>query len=79
MQEDYKADLSSGTGNILDDSRFLIKTFYFGIFEIKIKLTLNNEIVEILEVKIKKDFLSLRQKLKHANYHDDEEIFDEEE
>lgn len=56
------SDDISFTGSIASGN-FKVIIFPFNQYELKIKLTAENKFVEVLEVKINKDFLSHQQKM----------------
>lgn len=75
-KEDYDEELrDEGTGSRAEVSDYKIIVFPFDKYEIKIKLTPNNEFLGVLEVKINKEFLSYKQKITHADSHDVEEFY----
>lgn len=49
----------------------------FDKYEIKVRLTPNNEFIGIVEVKINKDFLSYKQRVTSKGFHDVEEFYKE--
>lgn len=49
----------------------------FDKYEIRVRLTPNNEFIGIVEVKINKDFLSYKQKVTSKGFHDVEEFYKE--
>jgi hypothetical protein len=59
---DVQADDFEGTGSISFNSYKTI-TFPFEQYVLTIKLTLDNKFVEVLEIKINRDFLSHKQKM----------------
>lgn len=66
-----------GTGSHEDFEDYKIVTYPFDKYQIKIKLTPNNEFIEIIEVQINKDFLSYKQKITPLGFHDVEEFYRE--
>ncbi len=66
---------SQKTGSHGLNEKFNVKTVSFGIYEIKVKLTSSNEFVDILEVKVNKDFLSHKQKIASKGFHDVEKYY----
>lgn len=51
--------------------------YLFGKYEIKVRLTPDNEFIGIIEVKVNKNFLSYKQKLTPNSFHDVEEFYRE--
>ena len=81
IEEDF---VSQGTGSHYPDSLNTVITpkeyktivYPFGKYQITIKLSLNNEFIGILEVKVNKDFLSYRQNISKG-FHDVDEFYRE--
>jgi hypothetical protein len=73
----YSDTRDLGTGSHCEFKEYKIKTYPFDKYEIKIKLTPNNEFIEVLEVKINKDFLSHKQKILSQGFHDVEKFYQE--
>ena len=74
-QYNYNDFTSQGTGNPDNAGHYKIISCSFDKYEIKIKLTLNNEFVEIVEVGINKDFLTQKQKISIQGFHDVEKFY----
>jgi hypothetical protein len=70
IEHDYNKIKNTGTGGLEEAENYRIIMFPFEKYEIKIKLTPNNEFVEVIEVKINKDFLSYKQKATPKGFHD---------
>ena len=73
--DDYDKLKKQGTvsqGKIKDDK---IIVFPFGKYQIKIKLTPTNEFIEVVEVKINKEFLSHKQKIASRRHTDVDEYY----
>lgn len=66
-----------GTGSHENLEDYKIITYPFDKYQIKIKLTPNNEFIEIIEVQINKDFLSYKQKITPMGFHDVEKFYRE--
>jgi len=49
----------------------------FGKYEVTIKLSLNNEFIEIQKIKVNKDFRSYKQKMISKGFHDVDEFYEE--
>ena len=54
---------------------YRIISYPFDRYEIKIKVTPNNEFIEIVEVGINKDFLTQKQKIGLQGFHDVEKFY----
>jgi len=74
-KEDYEELKDKGTGSHSEVTDYKIVVFPFDKYQIKIKLKPNNEFLEVIEVKINKEFLSHKQKITHADFHDVEEFY----
>ncbi|MGD2249742.1 MAG: hypothetical protein PVF58_15140 [Candidatus Methanofastidiosia archaeon] len=72
---DYDEIKKQGTGShdISDDYKIIVCPF--DKYEIKMKLSPTNEFIEIVEVKINKEFLSHEQKISSAGFHDVDEFY----
>lgn len=73
----FKQIINQGTGGHGKGDEYKIIDYPFGKYQIKIKLTLNNEFVDILEVKINKEFLSHKQKITPQGFHDVDKFYKE--
>jgi len=74
----YKRFENRGTGGQRAvPKEFKTIVYPFDKYLIKIKLTPSNEFIEILEVKVKKDFLSYKQKMISKGFHDVDEFYKE--
>ena len=69
--------IEPGTGNIEIFQNFKYIEIPFEKYIIKIKLTMDNKFIEIVEIRIKKDFLSFSQKMHHYGSHDVDEFYNE--
>jgi hypothetical protein len=69
--------LATGSHDEFEDVDYKLITYPFGRYEIKIKLTPRNEFIEIVEIKINKDFLSYKQKLSTQEIHEVDEFYPE--
>lgn len=74
-QYDYDSLTSQGTGSLGEIKDYRIISCPFGRYEIKIKVTPNNEFIEIVEVGINKDFLTQQQKVSLQGFHDVDEFY----
>ena len=74
---DYKEFKEEGTGSHDVSKNYKTIIYPFDKYQIKIKVTPNNEFIGITEVKINKDFLSYKQKIALKGYHDVDEYYRE--
>jgi len=74
-QYDYDSFTSKGTGSLGEIRDYRIISCLFGRYEIKIKVTPNNEFIEIVEVGINKDFLTQKQKISLQGFHDVDKFY----
>ena len=74
-KEDYEELKEEGTGSQGELTDYKIIIFPFDKYEIKIKLKPDNEFIEVIEVKINKEFLSHKKKITHADFHDVEKFY----
>jgi len=77
MSESMKDFENQGTGSHDMPRDYKIISVPFDKYEVTIKLSPNNEFIEILEVKVNKDFLSYKQKMISKGFHDVEEFYKE--
>ena len=75
FKEQIKNSGDSFTGSHEEFDEFKIITYPFGKYEIKVKLSLANQFIGIVEVKINKTFLSHKQKITSKGYHDVDEFY----
>jgi len=75
---DYNKLKNKGTGSHEVPKDYKIIDCPFDRYLVTIKLTPDNEFVEIVEVKVNKDFLSYKQKMPPKGFHDVEEFYREE-
>lgn len=68
---------AEATGSSTEEQEYKIREYPFGKYQIKLKLSLTNEFIDILEVKINKGFLSYKQKATTKGYHDVDEFYPE--
>lgn len=66
-----------GTGSHEKFEEYKIINYPFDKYQIKIKLSPANEFIEIVEVKINKEFLSYKQKITSQGFHDVDEFYRE--
>lgn len=74
-QYDYRSFTREGTGATGETGDYRIISYLFGRYEIKVKVTPNNEFVGIIEVGINKDFLTQQQKISLQGFHDVEKFY----
>mgnify|MGYP001103102856 CR=1 FL=1 len=74
-QYDYYSFTREGTGITGESGDYRIIPYPFGKYEIKVKVTPNNEFVGIVEVGINKDFLTQQQKISLRGFHDVEKFY----
>lgn len=73
----YESLKKEGTGNHKMPEEYKEVIYLFGKYEIKVKLSLTNEFIGIVEVKVNKDFRSYKQKITSKGFHDVEEFYRE--
>lgn len=73
----YDKFKKEGTGSHEVSENYKTIIYPFDKYQIKIKVTPNNEFIGITEVKINKDFLSYRQKMSIKGYHDVHKFYPE--
>ncbi len=74
---DYDKLENKGTGSHEEYDNYKIIIYPFDKYEIKIKLTSDNGFIEIMEVKVNKEFLSYKQKITSKGFHDVDEFYRE--
>jgi len=74
-QYDYDNFTSQGTGSLGKIGDYKIISYPFDRYEIKIKVTPNNEFIEIVEVGINKDFLTQKEKISLQGFHDVDKFY----
>ena len=74
---DYAKFKKAGTGSHDVPENYKTIIYPFDKYQIKIKVTPNNEFIGITEVKINKDFLSYKQKTSIKGYHDVDKFYPE--
>lgn len=67
----------TGTGSHEKFDNYKIITYPVGKYEIKVKLSLTNEFIGVVEVKVNQSFLSYKEKVTPKGYHDVEEFYRE--
>lgn len=70
-----KKELNDVTGSIEDQLDYKIVSVKIDKYEIKVKLSPNNEFIEIVELKIDKDFINDEKKRASTGYHDVEKYY----
>jgi len=74
-KKDYEKFKYEGTGSQGELTDYKIITYSFDKYQIKIKLKPNNIFLDVIEIKINKEFLSHKQMITHADSHDVEEFY----
>jgi len=72
---DYENLKKQGTGSHGEPTDYKIITCPVDKYQITIKLTPTNEFIEILKVKINKEFLSHKQKIVSKGFHDVDKFY----
>lgn len=67
---EYDSFIRQATGSMSRSEEYRIIPYTFDIYEIKVKVSPNNEFLGIVEVKVNKDFLSHKQRLSKQSYLD---------
>ena len=72
-----KMDYSSQTGGTLlsESPDFEILERTYGRYNVKIMVTIDGKFLDIAEIKLNKDFLSLQQRNTSKGYHEVEEFY----
>lgn len=71
-----KLENKGTSGHDLDDE-YKIIVWPYDKYEIKLKLSLDDKFIDIVEIKINKNFLSFKQKIASAGFHDVDEFYRE--
>lgn len=66
----YDSFTKKATGNLGKGEEYSIISYIFDMYEIKVKVSPNNEFLGIVEVEVNKDFLSYKQRLNRQSYPD---------
>jgi len=74
---DYDKFRNGGTGSHDIPVDYKLIVYPFDKYEITVKVSPDNKFIEILEVKINKDFRSYKQKIASQGFHDVEEFYRE--
>jgi len=74
---DYDRFRDWGTGSHDTPMDYKIIVYPFDKYEIVVKVSHDNKFIEILEVRINKDFRSYKQKIASQDFHDVEEFYRE--
>ena len=74
---DYFELQKNGTGSQdkIPESKIIV--YSFDKYQIKVRLTLNNEFIGIEEIKVNKEFLTHKQKITPKGYHDVDKLYEE--
>ena len=65
------------TGTISSSEETKVVAIKFGIFDVKLRLTLNDKFIEIVEIKFKKSFIEEKRSATPKSFHDVEEYYKE--
>jgi hypothetical protein len=65
----------NGTGGSLSPTEFKEVVYPFEQYEVKLRLSPNNEFIAITEIRAKKDFVSYKQKVSPKGFHDVESYY----
>lgn len=66
------------TGEAIDQIEHKIIKFPFGKYELTLKLSANNEFLDVLEIRINKDFAASIKEKQRKGFHDVDEFYPEE-
>lgn len=67
----------NGTGGSLSPKEFKEVVYPFEQYEVKLRLSPNNEFIAITEIRVKKDFVSYKEKISTKGFHDVESYYSE--
>jgi hypothetical protein len=67
------SDFGTGSQELSQPYKIITRNFYK--YEIKVKVTLDGVFLDIVEVKINKDFLSVQQRIVSKGFHDVEGFY----
>ena len=67
----------NGTGGSLSPKEFKEVVYPFRQYEVKLRLSPNNEFIAITEIRVKKDFMSYIEKISPKGFHDVESYYSE--
>lgn len=73
----YEEFKNKGTGSQIADDECKIVERSFDKYQIKIKLSMNDIFLDIVEIKINKKFLSHKQNASSVGFHDVDEFYRE--
>lgn len=74
-QYDYEAFVEEATGSLAEVKKYKIISYPFDRYDVKVKVTPNNEFVEIVEIALNKNFLTQKQKISLKGFHDVEKFY----
>lgn len=72
---DYATFTQDATGKTGKAEDYKIISYPFDKYEIKVKVSANNEFIGIVEVGVNKDFLNQKQKTSLKGYHDVDKFY----
>lgn len=67
----------NSTGDLTEGEDYKIISIPFDKYEVKLKLTFDNKFLEILEIRVNKDFMTFKQKSAIKKYHDVDKYYPE--
>jgi len=74
---DYESLASDSTGSKEIPEDIIIKTVQFDKYNIKVKVSKDNEFLDIMEIEVNKDFLAHKKKITPAGVHDVDDYYKE--
>jgi hypothetical protein len=74
IEESGPGGATGSAANLLD---FKIIKYPFGKYEVTLKLLPNNEFLDVLEIRINKDFMSSTKEAQPKGFHDVDEFYPE--
>jgi hypothetical protein len=77
QDEDRAAATFRETKSAADSAEYKTAKYTLGKYEITIKLTSDNKIVDVIEIRISKDFLAKYKDAQPKGYHDVDEFYPE--
>lgn len=76
-KDNYDELVNVNTTGDHQDENFKIIAYPFEKYEVKIKLSIDNKFLGIMEIKLNKDFLSFKQKMASKGVHDVDKFYRE--
>ena len=75
---DFDKLISGGTGSSGDAEEYRTMVYPFDKYEVTIVLNSKNEFVDITEIKLNKEFVSFKQRIRPKNLVDEADFYDKE-